>query len=252
MASYTFELREICATFLGKDIDELGFGNVDEIIESACGYLFDFVYPIFDENYRAILERKIVSHFYMREIGFESVGLWKLHLRNKLNEIMPYYNKLYTSEGLIVDPMSMTDYIRDSKTDYRDNGKTTANENSNRSSQNTNTENTNSNSISYDLYSDTPQGALNGVDNEEYLTDARKITNNDSSNANSNSTGSERNTRQNDVNENRDGDSRTIVTMKGNLGHITKSKILQEYRDTFLNIDMLIIAELEPLFMQIW
>ena len=52
-------------------------------------------FPIFDENYRSVLETKILRHYYTREIGFETVGLWKHYLKTKLNEIMPKYNKLY-------------------------------------------------------------------------------------------------------------------------------------------------------------
>ena len=44
-------------------------------------------------------------HYYTREIGFETVGLWKLKLQTKLNEIMPYYNKLYETELLKYNPL---------------------------------------------------------------------------------------------------------------------------------------------------
>ena len=52
-------------------------------------------YPIFDETHREELNKKIIDHYYLREIGFETVGLFKRHLNVRLNEIMPYYNELY-------------------------------------------------------------------------------------------------------------------------------------------------------------
>lgn len=55
-------------------------------------------YPIFDENYRGVLNKKIIDHYYMREIGGETLGQFKWFLRTKMNEIMPYYNQLYLSE----------------------------------------------------------------------------------------------------------------------------------------------------------
>lgn len=53
-------------------------------------------YPIFDEDYRKELQKKILLKYYTREICEETFGLWKLRLNSKMNEIMPYYNQLYS------------------------------------------------------------------------------------------------------------------------------------------------------------
>ena len=45
----------------------------------------------------------------MREIGFETVGLFKLFLNERMAEIMPYYNKLYESETFEFDPLKNVD-----------------------------------------------------------------------------------------------------------------------------------------------
>ena len=57
--------------------------------------LFDFDYPIFDEMYRPVLEKKIINRYYFREIGLETVAQFKHFLRTRLNEIMPFYNRQY-------------------------------------------------------------------------------------------------------------------------------------------------------------
>lgn len=107
MSKYTTEVRYICETFSGLDKSVDG-GVVDEVISESANKIFgDF--PIFDENYRLVLESKILKHYYTREIGFETVGLWKLKLSTKMNEIMPYYNKLYESELLEFNPFYDTD-----------------------------------------------------------------------------------------------------------------------------------------------
>ena len=57
-------------------------------IKNLINNKFDFKmtdYPIFDENYREVLETKILKHFYFREIGFETFALWKFKLNEKLN-----------------------------------------------------------------------------------------------------------------------------------------------------------------------
>lgn len=56
----------------------------------------DILYPLFDTEYRAGLQKKILLHYYTREICEETFALWKLRLISKLNDIMPYYNGLYT------------------------------------------------------------------------------------------------------------------------------------------------------------
>ena len=50
-------------------------------------------------------EVKILRHFYTREIGEETFGLWQLRLCDRLNVIMPYYNQLYRSELIKFNPM---------------------------------------------------------------------------------------------------------------------------------------------------
>lgn len=104
MSKYTTEVRFICETAAGYD-ESKGFDDVESILTAAAPVVFNFNFPIFDESYRLPLERKILRHYYTREIGEESVGLWKLRLDDKLNMIMPYYNKLYESELINFNPM---------------------------------------------------------------------------------------------------------------------------------------------------
>lgn len=70
--------------------------------------LFD-KYPIWSEGYRETLNKKILSHFFMREIGYETVAMWRFALNRKLNEIMPYYNDLYKVAIQIDRPLSNYD-----------------------------------------------------------------------------------------------------------------------------------------------
>ena len=107
MAKYTTEVRSICEHYAGLR-ESTGFEDVDEIIEKSRNKIFQN-YPIFSEEHRAELEHKILKHYYMREIGFETVGLFKLFLNERMAEIMPYYNKLYESETFEFDPFKNVD-----------------------------------------------------------------------------------------------------------------------------------------------
>ena len=111
MSKYTTELRYICEVASGLD-ESKGYNSVNEIINDSYQSIFDFDYPIFDAVYKPVLEKKIIKHFYTREIGFETVGRWKLALDARMKEIMPYYNKLYQSEALVFNPLYDADYTR--------------------------------------------------------------------------------------------------------------------------------------------
>ena len=175
-------------------------------------------YPIFDEGYRKGLNNKIIRHYWFREIGFETAALFRDRLAMTMAEIMPYYNQLYKSQLMTVDPMVTHRLIREL-------GRT---EN-----------NTGSSNVSADgktVYSDTPQGLLSigDVEDELYASNASIANSNTDSSASENRSANE------------------SETYFGNTSGKSESELLLEYRKTFLNIDMEVIKELEPLFMGIW
>nr|DAI31584.1 MAG TPA: Lower collar protein [Caudoviricetes sp.] len=103
------------------------------IIES--GYKLNALtsYPIFDENYRSVLNQYILNHFWMREIGFETAGEFDLYLGNTLNEIMPYYNGMFKMAMSEIDPL--TNYKYKETLDKSDVGTTNSNSNTNGNSK---------------------------------------------------------------------------------------------------------------------
>lgn len=235
VSKYTTEVRFICETEAGCD-ESQGFDKIDEIIESAIPKIFNFDFPIFDENYRVPLCKKILKHYYTREIACETVGLWKMFLSNRLNEIMPYYNQLYESELLKFNPLYDMEIIKEGNRKNDGNNTQTAN--------GTNTVSTDNTGNTYELYSDTPQGALNGVDSETYLTSATKNKLNTNNTSKGNSTNS-----SNTVIKSAED---YVESIKGKGSGISYSKMLMEFRKTFLNIDMDIINDLENLFFGLW
>lgn len=103
------------------------------IIES--GYKLNALtsYPIFDENYRSVLNQYFLNHFWMREIGFETVGEFDLYLGNTLNEIMPYYNGMFKMAMSEIDPL--TNYKYKETLDKSDVGTTSSKSNTNGNSK---------------------------------------------------------------------------------------------------------------------
>lgn len=387
MSKYTTEVRYICENAAGYK-ESKGYADIDKIIEDSIDSIFSFNFPIFDASYRNVLCTKILRHYYTREIGFETVGLWKLKLQTKLTEIMPYYNQLYASELIKFNPLYDVDLstthvgnksgdsnnttannknaennrdeshngisqISNEKTEnnsvdknsnYLENENKDVNSSSEGSNLNVNSAknkkdysnldkkeidkseaenkgyNDTQGGTNWDLYSDTPQGGLVDVDEEEYLTNARKITDAKNKQSNENTVNvlhennelvhngretadneetnltndnvkneyDEKNSRTNignekevrsgsatdSANKNEFGNSTIAENSKstentvsadtynstesyalhvvGKQAGASYSKLLKEFRDTFLNIDMDVINSLSDLFMNLW
>lgn len=312
MSKYTTEVRFICETEAGLT-ESVGYSKVDEVLDKSWDKIFDSGdWEIYDEEYRPILCKKILKHFYTREIGAETAGLWKLWLNQRMTEIMPYYNQLYKSTLLEFNPLYDTDYKtegnrktdegeqvgRETNSDYTRTddlqskrtddltSQRTDNLNSTRTDnlqqvRNDDLHETTSNTR-YDLYSDTPQGALTGVESETYLTNARKVTDNGSrdntgtqttdntgtqdlkntgtqtvdntgtqtvvNSGTVNNKGSDNENSKRVLNNSQDYAEHVI----GKRGTQTYTKMIMELRDSFINIDMMIIDELNDLFFNLW
>lgn len=279
MSKYTTELRYICETEAGLGVS-VGQTKIKEVIAKAIPNIFDFEFPIFDESYRNVLETKILKHYYTREIGLETYGLWKLKLDTKLNEIMPFYNQLYKSALLEFNPLYEVDYT---KTGNRDSSGTR--DNTENSSENydetTNTNNSYENSESHNAqgtltkgttqtttnyYSDTPQGAITNVIDGTYLTNATYNAVGNTGSDSSDNSGSSDSDGSSKGKQDRDGSKSGSKTSKGNLTDTESylesvrgktsgksySSLLMEYRETFINIDMMVVEELSDLFFGLW
>ena len=316
MSKYTTEVRFICENGAGL-VESEGYKSINQIITDAIPKIFDFEFPIFDETYRSVLERKILKHYYTREICAETVGLWKHYLDMRLNEIMPYYNKFYESELLAFNPFYDVDLTKDhtakgkSDTEHERNDNETNNvtrtdnltrtddltrtdaftrtDNLKSTSQDSGTQGDSGSDVNkndhWDMYSDTPQGAITNVRNESYLTNARHVIDDGTGSTHSNTTtfgkkvvvddtgtqqngGTSKNTgTQTNTGTQRNDGSKTFKSefttgvntteeylehVKGKTPGTSYSKLLMEYRETFLNIDMMIIDDLSDLFFGLW
>lgn len=105
-------------------------------------------FPIWDESHRGELEKKIIEHYYFRQIGFETVGRFKFKLNTRLREIMPRMNKLYKTTLFKYNPIENYN-MEESGNDQRK-----------------------VESDSLGKYADTPGGELDGLLEGRYLTNA--------------------------------------------------------------------------------
>ena len=107
MAKYTMELRTI--------IEYESREKVENYFKDYClnNYLRDNeIETILNANIwsKDRLASKICDHYYMREIGYETIGLFKHYAKVYMQEIMERYLPLIYSNSINYDPLVNVDY----------------------------------------------------------------------------------------------------------------------------------------------
>lgn len=253
MSKYTTEVRFICENSAGLS-ESKGADNVDSILDKCWNKVFNFDFPIFDENYRQVLCRKILKHYYTREIAHETVGRWKLALNAKLNEIMPYYNQLYKSELLEFNPFYDVDLTRSREGSGTSNRTSNNTETNSGTSKNVSSGSGTSNTDTLNRFSDTPQNSMDtqGITDSVPLTTVTKVNENNTTTNESTDTLTRNDSKTGNGTENINNTDKYIETVKGKQGTENYSSLLKKFRETFLNIDMMIIEDCSDCFFTLW
>lgn len=264
MADYTIELRRYVESFtLNSSLPR------KEKIEEGRLQLFNFDYPFFDETYRKEFETHFIRHFYFREIGFETIGLFKMRLEDWLTLNMPYYNLLFQSERLAFDPLLnsklavSTERKLDKDTASMMTGESIGNDNTTASGIKKTNAATSEDNFRRDLDSDNPDSRLaitsnNGQGVIEYaknIAEANEVNRSDSYNNTTNSTNAHTTTGTDTSVETtgKQADTETTVTTReGKVGSQSYSKLLMEYRKSLLRIEKQCFDEMNELFMLVY
>lgn len=238
---------------------------------------FDFGlvdYEIFDETYRQPLNTKILKHYRFSEIGFETEELFRHYLNTTMEEIMPYYNQMYKSELIEFNPLYNVDLTEQQKKDYNVDNNTNQDYNSTVSNDSEYDETTHTTGTDHSdgtseinskqVYSDTPQGLLQigDIEGNVYATNATFSvesgeTTEDSTLARDGQVGSTttntgEQTASTEIKNTVESLETYINTKVGANGAVTPMDALIRFRETFLNIDSMVIEELRNCFMLVW
>ncbi len=264
MADYTIELR--------RYIDSFSYGSSlprKEILDKGRRQLFDFDYPFFDEDYRETFETHFVTHFYMREIGFETIGLFKMRLEDWLNLNMPYYNQLFLSEKITFDPLTNTKTILSATTDKdrtqatSTDGTTSGNDTSHATGSKNTDETLTEKNFNRELTASMPEDRLQLVSDpgESILNYADSIVENHEDNLNNRdqtvtNTTDATTTTGTDTTVNSDltqTDKETFNQLReGKVGSQSFAQLLMEYRRSLLRVEKQVFDEMNELFMLVY
>lgn len=237
MARYTVELRDVIRVAETRAHGSYTDFQYTDATWEAVGL---DSYPIFEESHRAKLNSMICDHFYMREIGAETVALFRLFVRRTMNEIMPYYNELYLAAKRLTDPLDEIDMR------YTEGWGEDSTSDSTSNSQSNGTIGTESDSNS--IFSDTPMSMVQDdggslIENGNYATNATydKSSTDQTSQSTSDVTSNRRDT---------SAGSRER-TEKGHRS--SQAELVSQWRRAILNVDREIIEspELSECFLAI-
>lgn len=109
MSKYTMTIKDIVDDYSILSESK----KIDDKLDKAREYIFDFDYPVIDEATKKRIEIAILKHYYLREIAFETIGIFKIKLNDRLNLIMSRYNALYEKQDLTLSPY-INSYIKES------------------------------------------------------------------------------------------------------------------------------------------
>ena len=235
MAKYTFELRELFTPIkfnppiYTREEIENWFKNY-ELSDYLTSEQIETI-NTFGVWSKDKLARKIVEHYYMRESGFETIGLFKHYVKVTMQELMEKYLPLIYSASIKYDPLINVDYTET----FNRTADTTNEGQSNSSSSN--------NSSSIGINSDTPQGQINKATILQ-----GKYASSTAGSENESSIEDQTNTSSSSNNE-----EEYTKKIKGNSGvSATAQKMVEQYRQNIIAIDSEIIKELNILFMGLY
>ena len=216
MSNYTTKIKDLCeAEIPGREEVE----NIFKSYELSDFLTNDQIETILSNGVwsKDKLAQKIVNHYYMREIGFETYGLFKHQGQILMLELMEKYLPLIYSRAIEYDPLVNVDYTETFE-------RNASGEGTNQS----NGDGTSFNSI-------TPNVGLDQIKQGKYMSSANV---------------SETKATGGDTFQNTEEYTKKI---KGNSGvSATAQKMVEQFRQNVISIDKDIIDELDILFMRIY
>lgn len=233
MAKYTMELRSVCEFYTRKTV-ESWFKSYK---------LEDYLTPnqiatITKNNLwtKDKLAKKIVDHYFFREIGFDTPALFRHYALITMQEIMEEKLPLIYSNSIEYDPLINVDFTETFKRNVSGIGSSSSSGNS--------SSNSNSNSSNLSINNNTPQTRITkqNLDNGLYASSVSQsdtLTNiSDSTNTNS------------DLNSSSNSEESYTRSQKGNSGSLTTAQnLILQFRKNIIAIDKNIIENLNDLFM---
>lgn len=254
--------------------------SIYELIDANFDFGLD-KYEIFDENYRATLNKSILDYYMFREIGYVNPAVFKQRLQNRMDIIMRNkYNALYKAKQLDFNPLYTMELYEDYSHSVANTGvnsntgvinyntQSTTNTTNNETTNTTNKDDSETDSNTLQLSSQFPSEEMTEddissnlyVDNAsktkgtQTVTDKSELDSTLNGNIDTSISGTDetKNTTNGTTTNNMtETFSKKTIGSASDLTFAHAMTQFKEYCDSF-NLDQLVINELKDLFMQCW
>ena len=224
MSRYTMQLRTVI-DICGEDTVKSWFSDYE-----LTDYLTPEEIAVIEERgtwNKDKLAQMIIDHYYMYEIGLETIGLFKHQAKVAMREIMEEKLPLIYSSAIKYDPLVNVDFVEE------------FDRNSDNHSQATSSSTSNASGLT--VNSDTPQGEISKTNilKGNYASSTGANESENTMRDNSNTSGS--------------GNEHYVKKTKGNSGvSATAQKMIEQYRQNIIMINRDIIKDVRSLFMTIF
>ena len=232
-----------------------------ELVENGVK-LFDFEYPSYYKGAeKTAFEQKIIDHYYFRQIGQETVGRFLHYFRARMREIMPRYVDMYKTVELmhgLDNPFDNVDIVEtfEQESTGASSGSssgTTTGTGSTTSSTEASADHGETSRKTH-VFSNTPQGDLTNLDTHMTEATVDEDTGSDHSSSES-SANQQAHTSTTDEQTNTSSNTGTVkhtLTRKGNQGVNTYAHDIIEFRQSLIDVDMMVIKDLNDLFLGVY
>lgn len=211
MARYTMTILDIMSMYVWQDGKDKEITSNKEIKEYGRKKLFDFDYELYDNSLKDEFEKSFINHFYMREIGVDTVALFKMRLEDYLNLSKDKWTLLYKTFDDTINPFVNYDVkteraidekeTKDNALKRKDSTDKTAKEDltSNQIDETKQHSDTSSKADSFnrDIFTETPDDRLSITTDEgkgviEYASNITETTNKNSASEQNDTTGNQK------------------------------------------------------------
>ena len=275
----TSSIQDILMMYVWED--DLELNSRDEIVAHAQPKLFNFDYPLYDSNLKETFEKDFIRHFYTREIGSESIALFKLRLQDYLYLNHEKWQRLYQNVDETINPFTNIDIktIRDLNEEENTNrdreqqdeetDSRTGSDNEQMSSTQDNTVNSHADDFTRNLEQTPPDERLSitaqdGVGLIDYASNIQENKNINDSNQTSATEGTRTNVRDNEQSGERNRNVNELENQKRALEQLYNEQkvgktwnksfveVYNEYVNHFQGLHKMMFKDMEKLFLGVF
>lgn len=163
MAIYTNSFQDIMHIY---DHDGINLTYEQKLVK-LCEYIFDFNYDYKNDlTFKAFFEPYFIEHFFNEEFAFETLDYFKVKLKNRMQEVLPFYIPLY--QTFYINTIDLTLIEKEESNEKGGNDESGKINNNSTSTNN-----------SLDVSSDLPANAIsvNNINDVKYATDGKRGSN---------------------------------------------------------------------------